>query len=94
MRVYSVSVRPVDGRWDWVGDLEGRSNSFCGNLGYFLGLTISKVHTCWLFFDHYCLLIGPKAKLLGIQSTYFALAGSREMFYGRMGSTRVGFCSF
>ena len=46
MRVYSVSVRPVDGRWDWVGDLEGRSNSFCGNLGHFLGLTVSKVHTC------------------------------------------------
>ena len=32
-----VLVRPVDGYWDWVGVSEGKSDSFCGNLGHFLG---------------------------------------------------------
>ena len=37
MRVYFVSVRSMDGCCDWVGVSEGRSDSFCGNLGHFLG---------------------------------------------------------
>ena len=37
MRVYCVSVRSMDGCLDCVCVLEGRSDSFCGNLGHFLG---------------------------------------------------------
>ena len=57
-------------------------------------MTSSKGHTCWLSFNRYCLLVGPKAKLVDIESAYFALIGSRDVRYGQLGSSRVEFCSF
>ena len=73
-----------------MGVSEGRSDSFCGNLGHFLGFDSLKV----LSFDRYCLHVGPRAKLLDIESAYFAFVGSRDMRCGQMGSSRVRFCSF
>ena len=34
----------MDGCWDWVGVSEGRSDSFCGNLGHFLGFDEKVTH--------------------------------------------------
>jgi len=43
-------VRSMDGCWDWVGVLEGRSDSFCGKLGHFLGFDSLKAsHMLALF---------------------------------------------
>ena len=77
-----------------MGVLEGKIDSFCGNLGHLVRLTASNGVTVCLSFGRYCLLVRPKAKLFGIEVVYFALVLSRDMRYGQLGNSQVEFCLF
>ena len=64
------------------------------SLFMFWVLTASNGDTCWLSFDRYCLLVGSKAKLIGIESDHSTLVGYRDVRYSKLGNSLVGFCSF
>ena len=52
-------------------------------------LTASNGDTLCLSFDRYCLPVGPKAQLLGIESAHSMLARSRDVRYGKLGNYMV-----
>ena len=57
-------------------------------------LTATNGDTFWLSFDRYYLLVGPEAKLMGIESDHSTLVGYRDVRYGKLGVSLVRFCSF
>ena len=86
--------RFMNGCCNLVGGLKGIIDIFDGNFGYFWVLTASNGDTFWLSFDRYCLLVGPKAKLIGTESDIPTLFGYSGVGYSKLGNSLVGFCLF
>ena len=57
-------------------------------------LTASNGDTFWLSFGRYCLPVGPKAKLIGIESDHSTLVGYRDVRYSKLGISLVRFSCF
>ena len=64
----------MDGCWDWVGVSEGRSDSFCGNLGHFLGFDGLKGSHMMAVFWPLLSICWTKSQVFGYRECIFCIS--------------------